>query len=161
MPDRFQIAALTDRLIYDSETHFSPDDARALLDLLPRKASPWFQFGFAGKTSGGSQRGYAAGVGDVSIKDDKDRPFTYSSAEGAYTRAGQWKVMWIGRRGRQFVEIEQVMADATDDGRGAMIAYASDGTPVGMDIRVNRAWRLPLTPLVISIPGWRPWKLPA
>src|SRR3954447_24284116 len=73
MPDRFLIAATVDRLIYDSESTFSAEDARILLDQVPRKPSPWLQLGIAGKMSGGSTRGFAAGVGDVSIKDNKDR----------------------------------------------------------------------------------------
>ena len=75
MADRFVLAAIVDRLIYASDTTFGADDARTLLDALPRKPSPWIQFGVAGKMSGGSSRGFAAGVGDVQIKDDKDRQF--------------------------------------------------------------------------------------
>ncbi len=160
MADRFVIAATVDRLIYDSETTFNPDDAGVLLDALPRKPSPWIQLGIAGKMSGGSTKGFAAGVGDVSIKDDKERQFQYNSSEDAYTRAGQWKLMWIGKRGRQYVEIEQVMADATDDGRGALICYEADGTPIRMDIRFNRSFRLFWSPVVVMFPGWKPWKMP-
>ena len=160
MADRFVIAATVDRLIYDNETSFNPDDARVLLDALPRKPSPWIQLGIAGKFSGGSTKGFAAGVGDVSIKDDKERQFQYNSSEDAYTRAGQWKLMWIGKRGRQYVEIEQVMADATDDGRGALICYEADGTPTRMDIRFNRSFRLFWSPVVVMFPGWKPWKTP-
>lgn len=158
--DRFVIAATVDRLIYDNEDTFSADDARLLLDQLPRKSSPWFQLGIAGKFSGGSTKGFAAGVGDVSIKDDKERQFEYNSAKDAYTRAGQWKLLWIGRRGRQFVEIEQVMADATDDGRGALICYSAAGEPLRMEIRTNRSFSLFWSPVVIVIPGWKPWKTP-
>lgn len=160
-PDRFVIAATVDRLIYGDETTFDPDDARLLLDALPRKPSPWIQIGVAGKMSGGSSRGFAAGVGDVSIKDGKDRQFQYNSGGDAYTRAGQWKLMWIGKRARQYVEIEQVMADATDDGRGALVCYESDGTPVRMDIRFNRSFRLFWSPVVLMFPGWKAWKTPA
>ncbi len=157
--DRFQVAAAVDRLIYADEATFDPDDARLVLAQLPRVSSPWFQFGIAGKFSGGSRKGFAAGVGDVRIK-DKERQFEYSSANDAYSRAGQWKLMWIGRRGRQFVEIEQVMADVTDEGRGAMICYDALGGPLRMDIRVNRSFSLFWTPMLIVIPGWKPWKVP-
>jgi hypothetical protein len=160
MADRFVIAATVDRLIYGSDSTFSADDARVLLDALPHKPSPWIQLGVAGKMSGGSSRGYAAGVGDVRIKDEKDRQFQYSTGTDAYTRAGQWKLMWIGKRTRQYVEIEQVMADTSDDGRGALICYESDGTPVRMDIRFNRSFRLFWSPVVIMFPGWKPWKTP-
>lgn len=160
MPDRFLIAAIADRLIYDSDTSFSADDARALLDEVPRTSSPWLQLGIAGKMSGGSSRGFAAGVGDVTIKDKQDRQFEYNSANDAYTRAGQWKLLWIGKRARQYIEIEQVMADATDEGRGALICYHADGTPVRMDIRHNRSFRILWSPVVVVIPGWKPWKTP-
>jgi hypothetical protein len=46
---------------------------------LPRKPSPWIQLGIAGKRSGGSSRGYAAGVGDVRIKKDLRSEDTVSS----------------------------------------------------------------------------------
>jgi hypothetical protein len=160
--DRFVIAAAVDRLIYGDDATFDPDDARVLLDSLPRKPSPWIQLGVAGKRSGGgSTKGFAAGVGDVSIKDNKDRQFQYNSAGDAYTRAGQWKLMWIGKRTRQYVEIEQVMADATDEGRGALIVYDINGTPVRMDIRFNRSFRLFWSPVVLMFPGWQSWKTPA
>ena len=159
-PDRFVLAAAADRLIYGDDETFNPDDARILLDALPRKRSPWIQLGVAGRMSGGSTKGFAAGVGDVSVKNEQDRQFQYHSGDDAYTRAGQWKMMWIGKRTRQFVEIEQVMADPTDDGRGALICYESSGSPIRMDIRFNRSFRLFWSPVVIMLPGWKPWKVP-
>lgn len=160
VPDRFVIAALVDRLIYDHETTFRAEDARALLAALPRGRSPWFELGVRGKTSGGATRGVAAGHGDMQI-DGKERKFDFSTAAGLYTRAGQWKLLWIGRRNGQMVEIEQVMADVTDEGRGAQIRYDRAGTPLAMDIRVNRSFRLFWSPVVIVIPGWRAWKTPS
>ncbi|HEY0183246.1 MAG TPA: hypothetical protein VGC09_10610 [Rhodopila sp.] len=159
-PDRFVIAAAVDRLIYGDDTTFSARDAGLLLDQLPHKPTPWIQLGVAGKMSGGSSRGFAAGVGDVQIKDPKDRQFQYATGGDAYTRAGQWKLMWIGKRSGQYIEIEQVMADVTDEGRGALISYDSHGAPLRMDIRVNRSFRLLWSPVVIMFPGWRPWKTP-
>lgn len=158
-PDRFLITAIVDRLIYDDETTFAADDARTLLSLLPRGRSPRFELGLRGKMSGGSTRGVAAGHGDVQI-DDKDRSFSYSTSSDLHTRAGQWKLIWIGRRTGQFVEIEQVMADVTEEGRGALIRYDRTGTPLGMDIRIERSFRLLWSPIVVSVPGWRPWKTP-
>src|ERR1700759_1096609 len=109
MADRFVIAAIVDRLIYDSDATFNADDARTLLAALPRKPSPWIQLGVAGKMSGGATKGYAAGGGDIRLKDNKDRQFEYTTGSDAYTRAGQWKLMWIGKRARQYGEIEHVM----------------------------------------------------
>ena len=68
--------------------------------------------------------------------------------------------MWIGKRTRQYVEIEQVMADATDEGKGALICYEPDGTPIRMDIRFNRSFSLFWSPVIVVIPGWKPWKTP-
>jgi hypothetical protein len=157
--DRFLIAALVDRLIHDSDTTFRAEDARALLDAIPRGPSPWFELGLRGKRSGGSARGVAAGHGDIRI-DDKDRSFDYSTAAGHRIRAGQWKLLWIGRRGMQAIEIEQVMADVLDEGRGALIRYDRDGTPLVMEIRVNRSFRVFWSPVIVVFPGWRPWKTP-
>ena len=158
--DRFLIAATVDRLIYGNDTTFPADDARVLLDALPHGPSPWFEFGLSGKRSGGSQRGFAAGVGSVNLKDDKDRQFQYSTSSDAYTRAGQWKLLWYRRRTRQFIDIEQVMSDVTDEGRGARIVYDLSGQPLEMDIRVNRSFSLFWTPVVIVRPAWRHWKTP-
>src|SRR4051794_2042585 len=71
--DRFVVAATVDRLIYDSDTTFEPEDARVLLDVLPHRRTPWIELGVAGKMSGGSTRGFAAGVGNVDLKNHKDR----------------------------------------------------------------------------------------
>jgi hypothetical protein len=159
--DRFVIAATVDRLIYGDENTFQPADARSLLDALPKRRMPWFEIGMAGKMSGGSRRGYAAGIGDVRVKDERDRQIEYSSSAGHYTRIGQWKLLWYGKRLRQFVEIEQVMADFTDEGRGARISYTKDGTPIGMDIQINRSLSILWSSFVIVVPAWKPWKTPA
>lgn len=158
--DRLLVAALADRLIYDSETVFDPDDARALLALIPQGRTPWIEFDVRGKMSGGSTRGVSPGVGDVRL-DDADRTFSYSSVQDRYTRAGQWKLIWTGRKNGQAIEIEQVMADPTTEGRAARLRFGRDGTPVGMDIQIDRSFRLFWSPVVIAIPGWRPWKTPA
>ena len=113
----------------------------------------------AGSVDVATGTGVAAGVGDVRI-DDKDRSFEYATDADRQVRVGQWKLMWIGRRGAQYVEIEQVMADATDEGRGALIHYDLSGRPVGMDIRTVKSFSLFWSPVVIMIPGWKPWKLP-
>src|ERR1700712_1093294 len=78
--NRFLIAATVDRLIYGNDETFSPDDARTLLDALPRKPSPWIQLGIVGKMSGGSSGGFAAGVGTFQTKNKKARHFKYTTA---------------------------------------------------------------------------------
>ena len=159
-PDRFVIAATVDRLIYDSDTTFDAKDARTLLSVLPRRRVPMFEFGMRGKFSGGSTRGFAAGHGNVQM-DDKERTFDYSSSTDLFTRVGQWKLMWIGRRNAQMIEIQQVMSDVTEEGRDALIRFDLAGTPLAMDIRIERSFRLFWSPVVICIPGWLPWKTPA
>ncbi len=154
------IAALADRLIYDSDTTFAADDARQLLGLLPRTRPPLFELGVRGKMSGGSTRGYAAGVGDVKME-DKDKSIDYSTGQDHYTRAGQWKLVWYGKRAGQFIDIEQVMTDVMDDGRAARLGFDLAGEPIGMDIRFSREFRLFWSPIVIAFPGWRHWKQPA
>jgi hypothetical protein len=150
--DRFLLAAVTDRLIYGSETVFDPGDARILFDALPhRKTSSW-HFGISGKLPGGTTEGYAAGV------DEKERTFEYATGKDDWSRAGQWKLMWFPKRGMQFVEIQQVMSDPGDEGRGARIQFTSDGAPVSMDIQYARTFGLLTISLVF--PMWRPWKVP-
>ncbi len=156
--DRFLIAAVTDRLIYASETTFDPADARTLLDAIPRKPAPRFGFSIFGTKPGGTSQGYAAGIGNATI-DDKDKTFAYATDRDSWTRAGQWKLRWRRAGMNQAIEIEQVMADPTDDGRSARIHFDSAGNPTGMDIQVSKQfglWRI-----VVIVPGWRPWKVPA
>ncbi len=156
--DRFLLAAVTDRLIYGSETMFGSHDARILLDALPhRKKSSW-RFGIAGKLPGGTTRGYAAGVGSTKIEDEQGRTFEYATDQDHWTRAGQWKLLWFRKRGMQVVEIEQAMSHFDEEGRGARIHYATDSTPTGMDIRVER--NFVLLNVTLAVPGWRKWKVP-
>src|SRR6185312_11796617 len=159
--DRLLIAATVDRLIYGNPDTFQPDDARLLLDALPDKRVPWIEVGAKGHVSGGSAQGFAAGVGNVRVEDDRKRRFDVSSAADAYVRAGQWKLLCLRRRRGALVEIEQVMADALDEGRGARLRYSPAGDPIGMDIRAVRSIRLLFSVLIIQVPSWKPWKTPA
>jgi hypothetical protein len=159
--DRLLITAVVDRLIYGDPDTFSAEDARTLLDALPRKRVPWIEIGAKGKVSGGSAQGFAAGVGNVKVEDKQARKFDVSTSSDAYTRAGQWKLLRYDRRRGTHVEIEQVMADPMDEGRGARLVYRFDGAPVRMDIRVVRNFRLLFSVIILQLPGWRPWKQPA
>lgn len=158
--DRLLITATVDRLIYGDPNTFRSDDARILLEALPRKRVPWIEIGAKGQVSGGSAQGFAAGVGNAKVEDDRKRRFDVSTSSDAFTRAGQWKLLrYDGRRGTN-VEIEQVMADPLDEGRGARLRYRADGTAIGMDIRVVRNVRLLFSLFILQLPGWRPWKQP-
>mgnify|MGYP001552768722 CR=1 FL=1 len=159
--DRLLITAIVDRLIFGDPDSFSAADARELLQALPRRRVPWLEIGAKGQVSGGSAQGFAAGVGNVRVEDKQGRKFDVSTSSDAYTRAGQWKLLRYDRRGGTHVEIEQVMADPLDEGRGARLRYRADGTPVGMDIRVVRNVRLLFSWIILQLPGWRPWKRPA
>ena len=158
--DRLLIAATVDRLIYASDTTFLAEDARLLLSALPAKRVPWIEVGAKGRMSGGSARGFAAGVGNVRIDDDRKRRFDVSSAADAYVRAGQWKLLCLHRRRGALVEIEQVMADPIDEGRGARLRFSPAGAPVGMDLRTVRSIKLLFSVLIMQVPTWRPWKIP-
>jgi hypothetical protein len=73
--DRLQLAAVVDRLIYGQDTTFDAEDARTLDRLLPEEARVGFLSRFLHLTvkagMSGSTQGYAAGVGNVRIPDDK------------------------------------------------------------------------------------------
>ncbi len=152
------IAAIVDRLIYGSETGFDPEDARVLLDALPHRKTPRFEIGVIGRIKGGTSQGYAAGVGSVKVDDKNNRDFAFSTSKDATTRAGQWKLLWSGSRRGQMVEIEQVMSDVIEDGRGARVLYDLMGEPMAMDIRVTRAFKF--FAIVLMFPAWKPWKMP-
>jgi hypothetical protein len=107
MTDRFQIAAVVDRLIYGQDTTFDPEDARTLDRLLPDGVrvgflSRFIHLNIKGRISG-STRGYATGVGDVRVPDDKS--FEFDSHGRRTLRAGQWKLCRSGRD----IEISQMM----------------------------------------------------
>ena len=68
-------------------------------------------------------------------------------------RAGQWKLLRVGRR----IEIEQAMADDTDDGRTALIRFER-GEAVRMDLLATR--ELSLGPVTIGRAVFEPWKTP-
>jgi hypothetical protein len=158
--DRLLVAAIADRLIFGHPETFQADDARALRDALPSKRVPWLEVGAAGKISGGSTQGFAAGVGNVRIKDKDDRQFAVSNAGDTYVRAGQWKLLRQDRGRVPYVEIEQVMASPLDEGRGARIRFTRDGTPAGMDIRHVRSIRVLFSFVTLQLPYWQPWKTP-
>ena len=79
--DRFLITAVVDRLIFGDPDSFSAEDARTLLHALPRKRVPWFEIGAKGQVSGGSARGFAAGVGNVKVEDPNKRKFDVSTSQ--------------------------------------------------------------------------------
>jgi hypothetical protein len=108
-----------DRLIYGSDTTFDAEDARTLDRLLPDDVRGGFfgrflHLNVKGRLSGKTQ-GYAAGVGNVRIPDDKS--FEFDSRGRRIVRAGQWKLCRSGRH----IEIEQVMD--TDGEKGAVVRY--------------------------------------
>jgi len=157
--DRLLLSALADRLIFGNPDTFNPDDARELARLLPYRRR-WHSFitnwlpGFSGKVKlpGSSSAGFAAGVGQVSIKDG-GRSFEIDSRGRHVVRAGQWK---LSRRGHA-IEIEQVMSDDMDDGRTAMLAiYPGDV----MEMRLLAQVTLSIGPLHIGLARFRPWKVP-
>jgi hypothetical protein len=162
--DRFQLAAILDRLIYGSETSFDPADAKALLEFVPpvsfRDMLPGIRI--VGSYSSGGAQGYAAGVGNVRAGQER-RSFDLDSEGRKTVRAGQWKLRrgagklaaWFGTT---VVEIEQVMAGDITAGRCAQVIYRN-GQPVRMLLQKPRA--LALGPVLLVLASFVPWKLPA
>jgi len=149
MTDRIQLAAVVDRLIFGHDTTFDAEDARELNRLLPDNVRTGFfgrflRVGVKASMSGNTQ-GYAAGVGNVRIADDKS--FEFDSRGRHILRAGQWKLCRCGRD----IEIEQVM-DAVGE-KGALVRYRR-GEPTEMLRPVF--WRLGF----IQIGVLAPWKRP-
>jgi hypothetical protein len=157
--DRVLLSALADRLIYGHPATFSADDARELARLLPYERR-WHSFftdwlpGFSGKfrVPGGSSAGFAAGVGQVSIKDG-GRSYEVDSRGRSIVRAGQWKLKRWGRA----IEIEQVTSVGMDDGRTAILAFYRDGK---IELRLQVQGWLAIGPLRIGMARFRPWKVP-
>ena len=158
MVDRFQVAAIVDRLIYAWEDTFDREDAVALNSLVPpalrrRGWSDWLQISGSATFSGGSVKGESPGHGEVRIPDD-NRHFEFDTAGRRVLRAGQWKIRPMGSA----LEIEQVMAGDLDEARTARIRYNA-GEPIYMDILVPRTINLGF--LAISFRTFQAWKRPA
>jgi hypothetical protein len=136
--DRFVLSALADRLVFGDTETFSRDDARELARLMPA-ATRW---GFLSRLRpdvairanipGQSTVASAAGVGTGRF-DSGDREISFDSRGRRVVRAGQWKLLREGRT----IEIEQVMADDSDDGRTARIVFRS-GEPIRMCLLQTR-----------------------
>ncbi|MBR0642918.1 hypothetical protein [Plastoroseomonas hellenica] len=147
MRDRLLLAAIVDRLIYGSETHFDHADAVTALSLVPiEPRQPWLGIKAAGTGGTKGSQGYAAGVGNARF--DEKRQFSFDSDARTGVRAGQWKLRRLtGRFGRETLEIEQVMTDEFEGGRAARIEYRLQ-EPLGMLVRAPKSLSLPI--------GWSP-----
>jgi hypothetical protein len=159
MNDKFQLAAVTDRLIYGSETTFSPDDARELDRLLPHLPR-WqrlldfipVQLKAGVQSSGQSRKGFAAGVGSVTLREGGES-FEFDSHGRRVIRAGQWKLSRVGTD----IHIEQVMADESDDARSARLEF-SGGEPVALLLLAQRM--LEIGPFCVGYGTFKAWKAP-
>jgi hypothetical protein len=162
MPDRLLLSALADRLIFGDPDRFNADDALELARLMP-DARRWHsfltdylpRFSSTVKLPGRSSAGFAAGVGQVSIK-DAGRSFDYDSRGRRIVRAGQWK---LHRKG-DMIQIEQVMSDDSDEGRTAMLEL-NLGAPMRMRLYILVQATISIGPLHIGVGRFRPWKVPA
>jgi hypothetical protein len=138
-----EVAAIIDRFAFNDSPLLSTD-ARRLYELIPitgRNNSVSVKF----PTKNNSATGFAAGVGSVSISDDKPEIKVTGSDNGKYIRAGQWKVerfssnrwFWAGGTDHVNIIIEQVMSHSMDDGgRSLRVLYSFDGAPL-----LVQSWR--------------------
>ena len=154
MVDRFQLAAVIDRLIFGSDVTFERADAIALYEMVPPelRRSRWsnlFSFGASASFPGGSVAGVAAGGGNVKMQNDSS--FEFDSAGKRALRAGQWKVY----PARDRIEIEQVMNSDGDEGKSAAVVY-TNGEPLRMELQVNQMVSLGFVSIGRGV--FRPWK---
>jgi hypothetical protein len=159
MSDKFQLAALTDRLIYGSETTFDPRDARELDRLLPHLPR-WqrlldlipLQLKAGVQSSGSSHKGFAAGVGSVTLRDGSET-YEFDSHGRRVIRAGQWKLSRVGGD----IQIEQMMSGELDEARSARLEF-SDGEPMALLLLVQTM--LEIGPICVGYGTFKPWKEP-
>jgi hypothetical protein len=94
-----------------------------------------------------SSQGYAAGEGNVHLKEDP-KTFAYDSRGHRLVRAGQWKLCRVGRH----IEVEQVMD--TDGAKSVRLCY-KDCRPTEMLMMVyTRLW-------FFELGAYRQWKTPS
>lgn len=150
--NRMAIAAIVDRLIYGDEHTFGYTDAVQLDNLIPKTDPPaWWRriisYRVSGRISGGQTKGYAAGVGNVSLP-KADREFDYDSLGREMIRAGQWKIFRDGRH----IRIEQMASDGPMS-PAALLKFNRDRLPQRMD-------RMEYFGYVVMVGRFRPWKNP-
>lgn len=152
--DKFQLAAVVDRLTYGDEKTFNASDAEALIAALP--ASNWRRFlplfSFRASGVGKSVQGFAAGFGNVSVKDG-GTSFEVDSRKAV--RVGQWKL----QRGWRSVHIEQVGSDTYDNAQSAMIVFSFRWRPIRMDLLVQQP-SLKRDYGSVTVGKYVPWKTP-
>jgi hypothetical protein len=157
--DRLQLSALADRLIFGDPDRFDRADALELAQLLPpsvrralwRRLLPDIQA--RGQLPGKTSAGFAAGIGQVSLK-EPGGSFSLDSRGRHVFRAGQWKFFRSGNS----IEIEQVMADDTDVGRTARVDYRND-EPVRMCLLQRK--EITIGFLCFGMAEFQPWKTPS
>ena len=167
MKDRWIATSLVDRLIYESETTFQAEDARALLALLPRKT--WITRllgllpGVKVNTSvpGKQVTGASANGGEITGR-FKDKNYEFDSQGRHVLRAGQWKIYRFDALFRPVSEITIVKVPSElEEGDSVCIRFLA-GQPVAMTRPTKpHEWLVPLTPLVMSVARSILWKKPA
>ncbi len=160
METRMQAAALADRLVFGSDTTFDPQDAAALLGLMPgvnRWASLLPEIRFRATVPRLGASGVAAGVGSVRTEGER-MTLDLDSHGRRCLRAGQWRIYRVDhlRPGRAWISLEQVMSGQEhEEHKAALIRYRR-GEPWRMDLYMPRRLRLPFLSLTVSLPV--PWK---
>jgi len=160
MPDRLLLSALADRLIFGDPDTFNTEDARELVQLMP-DSRRWHsfltdylpRFSSSVKLPGSASAGFAAGVGQVSMKGE-GRSFEYDSRGRRIVRAGQWKL----HRTSYTIQIEQVMSDDMDEGRTAMLEFFPNAP---MQLCLLAQVTISFGPVHIGLARFRPWKVAA
>jgi hypothetical protein len=166
--ERLCLAATIDRLIYGDATTFDPADAAELLRLAPPMTflsvvSTFVSFSAHSTGEGRETEGYAAGIGNVTVN-DRTEAFSFDSRGRSLLRVGQWKLhnntglfqRWCGI---VWLEIEQVAADGSKDGRVVRMRYRS-----GQATRMFLMTIMPILALAnfrIQCPLFLRWKVPA
>lgn len=155
---RLEAMAIIGRLTADGET-FDRADADRLREILPPSAEARF-FSFKSRYSGPGTRlsGHAAGLGDVSMRQDVD----WSAGRDNGVRIGSWLVT----RHKHAVEIADMWAETNfgKPNQTCRVVYRG-GTAVRMDMEQPRTVSVPLpftkARMHLSIGGfWAPWKTP-
>jgi len=154
MQMRYEINNVVQRLAADGDT-FEPQDAADLIRLVPVTPYKWWGGGIDWTLPGGSSTGTAAGIGDVSIRNE-DRKGYVGTAPGGH-RVGGYRIEH--NPGRVLVAL--MWADTKDeDGQKFILNY---------DPKTNRATRMEIAYmagfkiglLLTKWERWRRWKTPA
>ena len=151
--DRMEANAIIERMT-DGSPHFAEADAHRLMELIPVSRGSRFQLRISRMKSSSSQEGYAAGIGNVSVKDDKrERADTVIGGEPVW-RCGVYQAS----HSPGHLSIRKMMPGALGDHEAELRYGWRNGGK--LTLHCNEPLALKLGIFLLLFTCWPVWKTP-